>query len=296
MEHKGWKGKTDGLPWMQQTLIRMMRVIDIRFFYVVMALVIPGYLILGHRGYLAVYHFYRRRLGQSPLRAFLSVCRSEFTVGQIVLDRFAAHAGRHFNITLEGHGAWQRLHDAEPGFVQVSAHVGNSELSGYCLRSDRKRVYALVYDGETEVMMKYREQLFRANNIEMVVAKEDMSHIFTLSAALRDGQIVAIPGDRVYGSQKVISCDFMGAPADFPLGPFALAVQRQSPVVAIYTVREAVWQYRTIVHSIDYAPGLPARQQAEHLARQFAASLAIVVQRYPSQWLNYYEFWHNEKS
>ena len=291
MEHKGWKGKTDGLPWMQQTLIRMMRVIDIRFFYAVMAMVIPGYLILGYRGTRAIWRFFRLRFGQNPFRAFLSVCRSEFTVGQIVLDRFAAHAGRRFNITLEGHEAWQQLNDGEQGFIQISSHVGNFELTGYCLKADRKRVYALVYDGETEVMMKYREKLFRANNICMVTSSEDMSHIFTLSAALRDGQIVSVPGDRVWGSQKAVTCLFMGADADFPLGPFALAVQRQSPVVAICTMRESAWHYRTIVHPLPYAPGLSSRQQAEHLARQFALSLESVVRRYPHQWLNYYEFW-----
>jgi predicted LPLAT superfamily acyltransferase len=293
MEHKGWKGKTDGLPWMQHTLIRMMRVIDIRVFYAVMVLVIPGYLIFGYRGTRAIWRFFRLRFGQNPFRAFLSVCRSEFTVGQIVLDRFAAHAGRRFNISLEGHEAWQQLNNGEPGFLQISSHVGNFELTGYCLKAYRKRIYALVYDGETEVMMKYREKLFRANNIDMVIASQDMSHIFTLSAALRDGQIVSIPGDRVYGSPKVIPCPFLGADADFPLGPFALAVQRQSPVVAIYTMRESTWHYRTIVHPLSYAPGLSSRQQAEHLARQFAASLESVVRRYPLQWLNYYEFWHN---
>ncbi len=291
MEHKEWKGKTDGLPWMQQTLIRMMRVTGVRFFYFIMALVLPWYLVLRHKSYLAIYHFFRRRFGQSPLRAFLSVCRSEFTVGQIVMDRFAAHAGHHFDIELEGDDLWWQLNDSDEGFVQLSSHVGSLELTGYCLKVRHKRIYALVFEGESSTVMKYRQTLFEANNIEMVVPKEDMSHIFILSAALRDGMIVSIPGDRVYGSLKTVTCDFMGGKADFPLGPFLLAVQRQMPVLTIYTLRVSAYRYRTFVERLDYTPGLNSREQMTRMAQKYASSLELIVKRYPYQWLNYYEFW-----
>lgn len=64
---------------------------------------------------------------------------------QVVIDRFAMYAGRHFHVDIEGMEYFQELAARPEAFVQLSAHVGNYELAGYTLVSDKKRLNALVF-------------------------------------------------------------------------------------------------------------------------------------------------------
>ena len=292
-DHNDWHGATHGTPWMQRTLLKLFRFIPLEFFYGVTALVIPFYMLFDRRGYRASYAFFRRRLGRGPLHAFLSVYANEFRMGQVVMDRFALYAGRKFDMQVEDMPVFERLSTAEPGFVQVSSHVGNYEMAGYSLRSRLKRMYALVFAGETETVMTQRAACFSASNIEMVPISEDMSHLFTLNAALLDGNIVSMPGDRLFGSQKSLSCDFFGAPARFPAGPFMMAAQRAVAMLAVFVMKEAPRRYRIHIHRIGEGldMGLPAKTRAQLLASEFAGRLEAVVRRYPTQWFNFYDFW-----
>ncbi len=317
IRHDQWSGKTDGRPWMQRTLIAWLRVVDIRLLYGVMGLVIPFYMLFCRRAYLAGYYFFRHRIGESPLRSFYNVYLSQYHLGQVVLDRFAVYAGRHFDIEIENYALFQSLSAASGGFLQLSSHVGNYELAGYTLAAKDKPLNALVFSGETETVMRGRSQVFAEHNIRMIPVREDLSHIFMLSNALRDGEIVSMPGDRIFGSQKSVVCDFLGAPAPFPLGPFALAVQREVPVLTVFVMKETTWKYRIFIDRLDACPetgtvtagtessqkmtasdavfpmnsGQNRRQRMEELARRFAHRLEQIVRRYPTQWYNFYEFW-----
>lgn len=318
LPHAQWSGKTDGTPWMQRTLISWLRVVDVRVLYAVMAAVIPFYMIFAHAAYVACYRFFRRRLGLSPVSAFARVYVSQYHLGQVVLDRFAAYAGRRFAVDIDHYELFQQLAAAPGGFMQVSAHVGNYELAGYTLVAREKRFNALVFAGESEAVMAGRDRVFAAHNIRMIPVGDDMSHIFTLSAALRDGEIVSMPGDRVFGSQKVVTCRFFGAPARFPIGPFALAIGRGVPVLMVSVMKVATWRYRIFIDRIDagisgspssphLTPSAPReatsvqqgsqsrgrqhQELIEALAQRFATRLEEIVRQYPTQWYNYYDFW-----
>ena len=291
-DHTDWHGTTDGTPWMQRTLIRLFRFIPIVFFYGVTALVIPFYMLSDRRGYRASYRFFRR-LGYSRVGSFFRVYANEFRLGQVVMDRFALYAGRRFHLDVDGQELFDRLKDSPEGFVQVRSHVGNPELAGYQLRVEGKRMHVLVFPGETQTVMQQREAVFSRMNITMVPVSTDLSHLFALNSALLDGDIVNMPGDRLFGSTKSFTCTFFGAPARFPAGPFLLAAQREVPMLALFVLKSGVRRYRVFVRAVGDASVTdgPARQRAEAMAQDFAGQLESVVRVYPTQWFNFYDFW-----
>lgn len=292
MEHGTWQGHTDGHPWMLRSLIAIFRRIDIRVLYAVMAPVAVFYMIFNRRGYRAIRNLFRHRLGYGRWRTLRAVYINHYRFGQIILDRFAIYAGQHFHVDIEHNEYYRELVTRPEGFIMVSSHVGNYELAGYTLRPEEKRFYALVYAGEKETIIQNRMKSFAGNNIEMVPVLSDMSHLFVVNQALMEGNIVGMPGDRLFGSQKSVMCDFLGAPSRFPLGPFALAVQRDVPMRSIFVMKESAKRYRIFVERIDYGDeSLSKRQRMEHAARSFAAQLEYIVRRYPTQWFNYYDFW-----
>lgn len=279
---------------MQKALIALFKVVPLELIYCVMALVVPFYMLFNHKGYTAMYHFFRQRMGKGVLSAVLHVYLNHFSFGQVVLDRFATYAGVRFKLTVDGNENYLHLNEGVKGFLMLSSHVGNYEQAGYVLKSDHKTFNALVYNGESPIVMNGRNRQFADSNIHMIPVQSDMSHLFLINKALDDGNIVSMPADRCHGSAKSVPCTFFGSVAQFPLGPFATAVQKEVPALAVSVMKTRARSYRAYVRPIAVDTSLPRRQQMEHMAQSFAAELEQVVRRHPHQWYNYYEFWNDE--
>lgn len=275
---------------MQRSLVCLFRYMPLWLGYAVMALVVPFYMLFNHQGYLSIYRFGRERLYYSVLRSFVFVYANHFRFGQVILDRFAAFAGRRFRFEFEQRDLFDGLEESDTGFVLLSSHVGNYEMAGYSLHSAHKKFNALVYAGETETMMRNRQRILSSHNVEMIPVSEDLSHLFRMSVALDAGEIVSLPADRLFGSAKSVSCPFFGAQASFPMGAFVLASQKSVPVLAFFVMKESMYGYRVILKRVECDPSSPRRVQIEQLARSFAGQLESVVRRYPAQWFNYFDF------
>lgn len=298
METREWQGKTGGLPWMQRTLIRWLSVIDQRIVYVVLVVVVPFYMLIGHKGYLSMYHFFHNVRRESWLKAFVHVYANHFRFGQVVVDRFAAFGGRTFKMDVpdEMWTMYSELANQEDGFVQVSCHMGNYELAGYVLRQPKKTIYPLVFLGETETIMQNRAKLFAAQGVEMVPVKQDMSHIFILNNALREGNVVSMPGDRVFGSPKSLSCRMFGHDVRFPIGPFQLSVLRGTRMVAVWVMKESFDTYKVHCFELKADETEKQRVQCQQLADAFARKMEEMIDLYPTQWFNYFEFFEQSSS
>ena len=274
---------------MQRTLIRLFRVLPLGVLYACMALVIPFYMLFA-KGFRASYGFFRKRMGYNAVKSFLHVYRNEFEFGKVVLDRFAAFAGKKFDMEVPRMDLFEGLCREEDGFIQLSSHVGNYEMVGYTLVSP-KRINALVFGGETATMMENRALLFGETNVRMVPVSEDLSHIFALNNALADGEIASVPGDRVFGSQKTLQCRFFGDPAPFPAGPFTLAVQRDVRILTVFVMKEGQRKYKVLLDILPEPEGETKQDRIQSLADAYAARLEAVARAWPDQWYNFYDFW-----
>ena len=291
MQHNEWSGKTDGQPWMQRSLIAMFRVLPLWLLYGVMALVVPFYMLFNRKGYKAMYRFFRERFGYGRWKSFWKVYANHFRFGQIILDRFGVYAGKNYHFIKEGQELMDELETHPEGFLLLSSHVGNYEIAGYSLKPKRKRFNALVYAGETATVMENRQRLLSQNNMSMIIVNEDLSHLFAINTALDNGEMVSMPADRIFGSQKNAECQFFGEKARFPLGAFATAVQKEIPVLAVFVMKEGMKKYHAFVREIKCDRSANKREQMNQLAQNFACQLEEIVRRYPTQWFNYFDFW-----
>lgn len=279
---------------MIRSLVVLMKVIDRRIIYCFMAIVVPFYMIFHHDSYLATYRFFRQRFHLGRIKSFLKVYANHFRFGQVIIDRYAAYAGKKFRFELDGNERFMELVNGERGFVQLSSHAGNYEMVGYGLTSTTKKINGLFYGGESKVMMDFRRKILAMHNVNLIEVDESMSHIFNMNAAIDRGEIVSMTGDRLFGSSKAIKCMFLGKEASFPMGPFALAVQKEVPMLAVFSMRYK-GRYRVYVRDIEQDESLPVRARMTDMAKKFASELENVVRMYPTQWFNYYDFWKDNE-
>ena len=104
---------------------------------------------------------------------------------------------------------------------------------------------------------------------------------------------MSIPGDRIFGSPRYVEAELLGSKARFPLGPFAIAIQRDIQVLAVFVMKESQNRYSIKVRKLQIPEATERRQKANVLAAAFAKELDCVLNKYPEQWFNYYNFWES---
>lgn len=288
------KNATFGSAWMHHQLVNALRVIDVRWCYAFMSIfVIPGCLLFNtnHSRSIA-YRYFRKRQGYGRWHAAWATYVNHCMFGQVVIDRFAMFAGKHFAVKIEGYDYFLKLSERPEGFVLLSSHIGCYEVAGYSLVSEAKRFNALVYGGEKATVMAGRKERLGSNNIRMILVMPDMSHLFLVNEALADHEIVSMPADRIIGSVKSVEVDILGAKAHLPLGPFSVATMRGLDAIAVNVMKTATKEYTVYVSPLRYDKQAPRKLQIKQLAASYAAELEKRVRQYPEQWYNFFDFWN----
>lgn len=293
MAEKKWAGTTFGSGAMHRWLIRLLRRVDVRAVYAfAWIFVIPVCVFLP--GFRHSMHFFRSRRGNGRLRAFVNAYRNHCVFAEAVIDKFAMYAGKRFDISMEGEEHFNRLAEGPGSFMLLSSHIGNYEIAGYSLRSERKQLNVLVFGGEKESVMANRDRMFAQSHIRMIPVSEDGNHLFEINAALSRGDIVSIPADRIWGSSKSIPVKLLGKETRLPMGPFRVAALLEQKVLAVHVMKDGAKSYRIYVTPLGCAADASHGDQMKQLAESYAAEIERILSLHPTQWYNYYDFWNDE--
>ena len=292
MSQKQWAGSTYGNGWMHRCLILSLRYIDVRILYFLASVfVIPVCLILNQSRRTA-YFYFRKIHGFKPMKSAWMTYRNHCQFAQVVIDKFAMYAGKKYDVEVIGMDYFNDLASRDEGFIHMSSHIGNYEIAGYTLVSERKTINAVVYGHEKASVMENRNSMFVKTNIRMISLKEDMSHLFEIDNALCNGDIVSFPTDRFMGQTKCIECDFLGRKAKFPQGPFSVATMRGLDVLAVNVMKVGMTRYKIYVTPLQYDRTKSRREQIRQLSEAYVAELEKRILEYPAQWYNFFEFWN----
>ncbi|MCQ2059899.1 MAG: hypothetical protein MJY71_08775 [Bacteroidaceae bacterium] len=290
---RNWKGTTGGGKIGQTALIWIFKAVRPDFLYPLLYLIIPFYMLFAHKGYIVTYQYFKQIHGYGTFKAFISTYLNHVVFGKVVLDKFALLAGRKFPVEIANN---YNPVDIDKAAIIAGAHVGNFELCGHCVNHCGKKIYSLVYGGESMVLQQKRTQAISNFGVELISVQPDMSHIFTLSNALSEGNFAAMACDRAFGSSKCFSMQFCGILAEFPMGPFALAAKTECNIYTINIIKGKRLGYKLYIEQLDtasneYSDKKSIRSKAEYICSQYVRSLEKIVMQYPLQWFNYYQFW-----
>lgn len=292
-----WTGKTGGGNFGQRFVLGCLKSIKVTVLYPVLPLVVPVYCVVNHKAFGCIYRYFKEIHHFSGWKSFWKTIQNHLIFGQVVLDRFAVLAGNteQFHLEIENEDILDRLLDQPGGFIIAGSHIGHFELTGHCIHQNKKQVNAVIFGGEGAVIKQHRSDSFTQNNIRLVPVEEDLSHLFIIKEALENGEIVTILCDRIWGSNKTLTVNFLGKEAKFPLGTFLLAAQLQVPVVSIVNTKVRGRHYHSTVQPLPSPdPSLPIRKQSEQIAAAYAQSLESVLRKHPEQWFNYFDFWERK--
>lgn len=224
------------------------------------------------------------RLVWDTYRVFYSFC--DFVVSYCYVPK-ASHAELVEMLSVPEHGAAEidRCLAAGNGVIVWTAHLGNWEFASRLLEMHGVRVNVarvVEKDNPSEAMLR---DLMTNERLRIIQLNENPLASLELLGALRAGEIVAMQGDRANGP-NFAALPFFGAPAHFPLGPFALSRASGAPVLPGLVVRESWLRYRVVMGEAIPPPADP-RAALENAVRFLEENVRL----YDYQWLNFYEFW-----
>lgn len=243
----------------------------------------------------ATMDFHRRIFGPLPWwKRRWYVFKHFFSFGRALIDRTAILAGNKnkFSFSFDGEKHLRAALAEGRGVLLLTAHVGNWEAGGQLLGRLDAPVTVTGFDNE---MPKIRALLDSAasDKFRLLPLTGSPTDVIPLVAALRRGEVVAMLGDRSYGSPSA-RLPFLGGPAAFPVGAYVMAAMAGAPLMHAFSLREPGGHYRFFGFPPQHLE-LPARNERDDYLKQcaekFARNLETVVRRDPFQWYNFYPFW-----
>ncbi|MFA6152842.1 MAG: lipid A biosynthesis acyltransferase [Chitinophagaceae bacterium] len=218
------------------------------------------------------------------------VFKSYYTFGQTLIDKISISAGLREKFTYEFDGVeiLKKLLAEQKGGVLISAHIGNFEIAEHFFGEidlDFK-INLITTDLEHTAIKNYLETISKKPAVKFIIVRDDMSHIFDINTALSRNELVCFTGDRYFEGVKCLSQNLLGESARFPAGPFLIASRLKVPVVFVYVMKEANLHYHLYAREAEVK-----HRDEQALLRAYTESVEVMLEKYPLQWFNYFDFW-----
>jgi len=289
-----WQGKSHGNKLGYKIFIAVCRSFGLRPAYFLLRFVSFYYFLFLSKATSHIYHYFRIRHHFSKWKAWISVYRNYYVFGQTLLDKMVVMAGikNQFTYHFDGEENLSKIVDDKRGGILISGHIGNWEVAGHFLQRLNTKVNIVMFDGEHRQIKQYLDQLSGEKTFNVIVVRDDLSHVYEIATALQRGELICMHADRFLEGNKTMKFNFLNEEALFPAGPFMLAAGFNVPVCVVFAFKESATHY----HFFGSKP--IGRKEVEtktnyttRLAGTFVNELESKVKMYPLQWFNYYNFW-----
>jgi len=237
-------------------------------------------------------YLYENRLGLSRKKATVLIKKNIHIFGQTLIDKIAllSKIPTPLSFTHEGIEHIEKMVQDGKGGILLSAHLGNWEAAGHMLERVQAVVNIVMYDGEEEKMKQYMQQFEENRSFRVILIKDDLSHIYEISAALARNELICLHGDRYRPGHRTIQQNFLGKAAHFPAGPFILASKLKAPVSFVFAFKETNLHYHYYSYPANIYNGR-GNEGIHKMMIDFSTILEKMLKKYPEQWFNYYDFW-----
>ena len=285
-----WQGKSRGTVFGYKIFVFCMKTFGIGSAYFILYFVALYFCFFALNSTKSSYYYFRERRKNSVFKSVINVYKSYYVFGQTIIDKVAISSGLRDKFTYHFDGVElinQTLKEKKGG-VLISAHVGNFEISEHFFGEleENASISILTTDSEHSAIKEYIESITSKPKVNLIFIQEDLSHIFEINAALARNELVCITGDRYIKGSKYLIEDLLDQIAKFPAGPFMLASRLKVPVLFVYVMKETKTHYHLFTRQAKVK-----HRDAKALLKEYTESVAWILQKYPLQWFNYFDFW-----
>lgn len=281
-----------------QALLRLMSWISLRLGRAPARLVLAGvslyFLLFAPAAKAASRAYLRRALGREP--RFTDLFRHFHSFATTIHDRAFLLNARFdlFRVEVHGEDVIKAMLAAGRGAFLMGAHMGSFEVvRAIGRRQPGLRVAMVMYE---ENARKLNAALAAINPaaVQDIIPLGQLDSMLRVQACLDAGMALGVLGDRTLGGDPTLRVPFLGADAEFPVGPMRLAAMLKRPVLFMSGLylggnRYAIHFERLADFSAIERPERNAAVEAAIVA--YAGCLERHCRAAPYNWFNFFDFW-----
>lgn len=287
-----WKGKSRGSVLGYKIFVFCIKKLGLRSAYFILYFVAAYFCLFARSSSKASYYYFRKRRKYSPSKSIVKIYQGYYKFGQTIIDKIAISSGlrNKFTYNFDGIDQLKELLKQQKGGILISAHVGNFEIAEHFLNEldENPAISLLTTDSEHRAIKKYLDGVTVKSNIKFIIIKDDLSHVFEINAALSRNELICITGDRYVQGAKHLTAPLLGKEAKFPAGPFLIGSRLKVPVVFVYVMKETSKHYHLYARTTEVK-----HRDAQGLLTKYTENVEWILDKYPLQWFNYFDFWND---
>lgn len=234
-----------------------------------------------------------------PEPGLVNIFKIYINYGFAIIERIAAWQNKLTIKQVNKHNEtlFEDLVRRGQGAILLVSHLGNYEISRV-LGSSLSGVKLTVFM-HTEQSAKMTRAIKKINpEYDLSVIQGDQLDVkvaMLLKERIDQGEFVVIAGDRVPvdNDQAVLTADFLGHPANFPVGPYVMAKVLQCPIVSLFCLKsDKAYDvyFDLLAESVTFD-----RHHRDDALREYIHQYTLILTRYvkiaPLQWYNFHNFW-----
>lgn len=288
-----WEGKSRGTTLGYRIFVSILKNFGVFPAYFLLRFVALYYCLFSYKSAKAIFDYFHRKMGYGQLRALFKLYNNYYLFGQSIIDKVVVMSGitNRFTFHFDGEENLRQIVALKRGGLLLSSHIGNWEVAGHLLKRLDTRINIVMFDGEHQQIKDYLTAITGKPNVHIIVIRNDISHIYEISEALKNNELICMHADRFIEGNKTITTEFLGEDARFPLGPFILAATFKVPVSYVFAMKESSLHYHFFASSVHEYGHLKKDAIIRDVLKDFTAEMENKVRAYPEQWYNYYNFW-----
>lgn len=291
-----WEGKSKGSKLGYGIFVVILRYGGVMPAYAVLRIAAAYYFLFSYSSSRPSFKYFHTKIGFGRWKSLISVYKNYYIFGQALIDKVVVMSGipNKFTFEFEGESYLREIIAAGKGGIMLSAHLGNWEVAGHLFQRLETKINVVMFDGEHEHIKQYLSSITGERIVNIIVIKDDLSHIYAINDALNKQELVCMHADRFLEGNKTAKVSFLGEDARFPVGPFLLATTFRVPVCMVFACKESHTHYH--LYATQPKEYYVHRRQGMDIAmKDFVQELEVKVRKYPEQWFNYYDFWESSK-
>jgi len=284
-----------------RAMLRLMTWISLRLGRAPARLVLAGtslyFLVFAPAAKAASRAYLRRALGREP--SFADLFRHFHSFASTIHDRVFLLNARFdlFRVEVHGEDVIKEVLAAGRGAFLMGAHMGSFEMArAIGRRQPGLRVAMVMYE---ENARKLNAALAAINPaaVQEIIPLGQIDSMLRVQSCLDEGMVLGVLGDRTLGGDQTVRLPFLGADAEFPVGPMRLAAMLKRPVLFMSGLylggnRYAIHFERLADFSDVDRPGREAAIQSA--VADYAACLERHCRAAPYNWFNFFDFWRTK--
>lgn len=228
------------------------------------------------------------------------VAKHIFYFSATILDRvyFLTDQFYRFEIKVNGIEHIEAQQASGKGAILLGAHLGSFELLRALAIQNKMPFKILMYQDHNAMITKVFNSL-NSDIASSVINLASENAMLEMNESLTAGTMIGMLGDRYVENDKRLNCEILGENVEFPSGPITLATITKVPVFFFCGVYCGKNKYEIHIEKISEATQLSRSERAGYVQRttqKYVERIEFYLKKYPYNWFNFYDFWHDKSN